>query len=241
MTKFRFSFLALLFAPVLAFASGGGEMRAANVDLDDKAAMQRGAGLFMSYCSGCHSLKFQRYSRMAEDLGLSQEDVEQYLLRGNAKFGDTMTFGMDKAQGEAWLGKAPPDLSLIARAKPGGPNWLYTFLHEFYVDESRPSGWNNKMLANTSMPNVLWEMQGIQRATEFDKDGKATHLELISPGSMSVEEYDRAVRDLTAFLTYVGEPAALQRTSLGVWVILFLAFLTLLAWLLKAEYWRDVH
>jgi ubiquinol-cytochrome c reductase cytochrome c1 subunit len=151
-----------------------------------------------------------------------------------------MNSAMDPADGEAWFGKAPPDLSLVARAKAGGPDWTYTFLKSFYVDETRPAGWNNTVLVGASMPNVLWHLQGTQRAI-YGEHGEVTGFELAPQGSQSPEEFDRTIRDITAFLTYVGEPAALKREAYGVWVILFLTVFTFIAWLLKKEYWRDVH
>lgn len=244
MTK-RILGLLLALAPALALGASDVTLQESNASVNNPASLQRGAAMYMNYCSGCHSLGFQRYSRMAEDLGLSEELVMQNLNFTGAKFGDHMKSAMEPADGEAWFGKAPPDLSLVARAKPGGPDWTYTFLKSFYVDEARPAGWNNTVLPNASMPNVLWELQGVQRPVyaEGEHAGAAPieRLELASPGRMSPAEYDAAIRDLTNFLTYVGEPAAIQRTSMGVWVILFLAAFTFLAWLLKHEYWRDVH
>src|SRR5690606_34622267 len=136
-------------------------------------------------------------------------------------------------------------LSLVARSKLGGPDWTYNFLKSFYVDETRPTGWNNTILPNASMPNVLWEMQGVQEAVMTPgANGTAPvveRFEVTTPGRMTAEQFDRAIRDITAFLHYVGEPAALKRETYGLWVILFLAAFTFLAWLLKTEYWRDVH
>ena len=221
-------------------AAGGAPILESHVNIGDRASLQRGAALFMNYCAGCHSLGFQRYSRTAKDLGLTEEQVMSYLNFTGAKFGEHMKAAMDPADGSAWLGKAPPDLSLVARAKPGGPDWTYTFLKSFYVDETRPAGWNNTVLVGSSMPNVLWNLQGTQRAV-YGEHGEITGFELAPAGSQSPEEFDRTIRDITAFLTYVGEPAALKREAYGVWVILFLTVFTFLAWLLKTEYWRDVH
>jgi len=243
MTKRIVGFLfALASAP--AFAAGGGPLLDSHANIFDQASLQRGAALFVNYCAGCHSLGLQRYSRIAEDLDLSEEQVMKFLAPKGAKFSETMQAAMDPADGEAWLGKAPPDLSLVARAKPGGRDWTYTFLKSFYVDETRPSGWNNTLLAGSSMPNVLWELQGIQRPVyaEGSHAGSApSTLERASPGRVSEAEFDQAVRDITAFLQYVGEPAALKRHTVGLWVVLFLSFFTFLAWLLKQEYWSDVH
>lgn len=255
--------LALLLAlsPLAASANEeGAEMASAQVDLTDKASLQRGAGLYMNYCSGCHSLNYQRYSRMAEDLGLSKEQVEQNLIFSDARIGETMATGLDPAQGEKWLGKAPPDLSVVARTKHEGADWIYNYLKSFYVDESRPTGWNNTVFPGASMPHVLWELQGVQHAkTEPKKpahDGEVAACEHgehdgqcitgfdipeHQKGTQTAEEYDRTARDISAFLAYTGEPSAMKRESLGVWVVLFLAFLTFLTYLLKSEYWRDVH
>lgn len=252
--------LGLLLAPALASASGGSAMESAQIDLGDKASLQRGAGLYMSYCSACHSLGYQRYSRMAEDLGLSAEQVERNLIFNGAKIGETMNTGMDAGDAQAWFGKAPPDLSVIARAKAQGPDWTYNYLKSFYVDESRPSGWNNTVFPGASMPHVLWELQGSQHAVTEPrhKDEKGElhpcakgeyngqcitgfSIPEHQKGRLDAEQYDRAARDLSAFLAYVGEPGAQAREAIGVWVVLFLAFFTFLAYLLKLEFWRDVH
>lgn len=238
--------LALLLIPLVADAAGGGgRLEPAHVNVHDRASLQRGARLFVNYCAGCHEARFMRYQRLAADLGLEEAQVANYLNFTGAPIGATMLNGMDPEQAAAWFGAAPPDLSLTARAKYGGADWIYTFLKSFYVDESRPLGWNNKLLVNASMPHVLWELQGIQRPIYAEgHQGEAAHverLELVQPGKLSPEEYDRAIRDIAAFMTYMSEPAVLQREALGVWVILYLALFTLLAWLLKREYWRDVH
>ncbi|MDX2299163.1 MAG: cytochrome c1 [Xanthomonadaceae bacterium] len=235
--------LILALLPLAAIASSEGGLAPSYANIEDRASLQRGAAHFANYCSGCHSLQYQRYSRLAQDLGLNEDQVNTWFNFNGRKFADTINASMDAGDAAAWFGKAPPDLSLVARNKPGGADWTYNFLKSFYVDESRPSGWNNLMLPNAGMPHVLWQLQGIQRPI-FESAEGGTHvasLELAAPGSLNAEEYDRFARDLTAFLQYVGEPAALVRESMGVWVVLFLAFFTLLAWLLKHEYWRDVH
>ena len=244
MTKRIATLLAGLMMSASALAAEGGATQQSGTDLGDRASLQRGAQLFMNYCSGCHSLKYMRYSRMAEDLGLSEEEVMTNLNFTGAKFGEQIQVSMPAAGAEKWFGKAPPDLSVISRVR--GSDWIYTYLKSFYLDESRPLGWNNTLYPNASMPNPLWEMQGLQRPVHGAKDpvtGEATveRLEIATPGSQEAQAFDQTARDITAFLEYVGEPAALKRQDLGVWVILFLAFFTFLAWLLKKEYWRDVH
>ena len=226
------------------FAAGGGATLQAGNDLSDRASLQRGAQLYMNNCSGCHSLKYLRYSRMAEDLGLTEEEVMTNLNFTGAKFGEQIMVAMPAEHATKWFGKMPPDLSLISRVR--GSDWIYTYLKSFYLDETRPLGWNNKLFPNASMPNPLWELQGLQHA-EFGPVDPATgerHVEglkVAQAGRQSAQEFDQTARDITNFLEYVGEPAALKRQSVGVWVILFLAALTFLAYLLKQEYWKDVH
>lgn len=245
MTKLGLSLAVALtsIAPAALGASEGGKLPSANTRPDNIAAVQRGAKLFFNYCVGCHSLQFVRYSRLAEDLGLSEEQVMKNLNFTGGKFGDTVVSAMPAADAAVWFGKAPPDLSLEGRSK--GPDWIYNYLKSFYVDHSRPLGWNNTLFPGASMPNVLWELQGIQHAKlGHAKDGGEAHiegLELVQPGTQTAQQFDETVRDLTSFLHYAAEPAALKRQKIGVWVVLYLAFFTCLAWLLKKEYWKDVH
>ena len=248
MTKKWIALLASAAAGLLfsaaALAAAGGPVQQAGNDLSDRASLQRGAKLYMNYCSSCHSLKFLRYSRMAEDLGLTEEEVMGNLNFTGAKFGEHIQVTMRDADGTEWFGKMPPDLSLISRVR--GSDWIYTYLKSFYLDESRPLGWNNTRVPNASMPNPRWELQGLQHAVFGEHDAvtgttPVERLEVATPGTQNTAQFDQTVRDLTAFLEYASEPAALKRQGIGVWVILFLSFLTLLAWLLKNEYWRDVH
>lgn len=241
------TFALLLAGMVLAAsvqAAGGGTHEAANTQVANKAMLQRGAAMYMNYCAGCHSAKYMRYSRLAQDLGLSEDQVMANLVFSDAKFGDTIGTALKPEDGTTFFGKAPPDLSLVARSR--GVDWLYSYLKSFYVDPSTESGWNNTVFPNAAMPHVLWELQGIQqpRFAEAHEAGAAPHveaLELVEPGLLAPADYDAAVRDLVTFLQYVGEPAALKRQSLGLWVLLYLALFTFIVWLLKKEYWKDVH
>jgi ubiquinol-cytochrome c reductase cytochrome c1 subunit len=227
-----------------AYASSGAGLLQAGTDLGDRASLQRGAALYMNYCSGCHSLKYLRYSRMAEDLGLTEDEVMKNLNFTGAKYGEQVLVSLSEADANKWFGKMPPDLSLISRVR--GSDWIYTYLKSFYLDESRPLGWNNKLFPNASMPNPLWQQQGLQHA-EYGEPDKATGdrpvhgLKVTTPGTQTPEQFDQSVRDIATFLEYAGEPAALKREKLGVWVILFLVAFSLLAYLLKNEYWKDVH
>jgi ubiquinol-cytochrome c reductase cytochrome c1 subunit len=237
-------FVAALVSPG-AWAAGGEEgLQSSGANVHDMASLQRGAKFFVNYCHSCHSAEYMRYQRLAEDIeGLDAEMIEENLLFGKQQITDYMKASMPYETSADWFGKAPPDLSLVARAK-GGVDWVYTFMKSFYLTDE---GWNNTVLANASMPHVLWELQGIQRPvyeTYVDETGaeqsRVKELVLEEPGLMSPEEYSAAMRDLSAFLIYVGEPAILERERLGVWVLLFLVVFTFLAWLLYHEYWKDV-
>lgn len=239
----KLGLVLILFTSAPAFASEESALPPAGTRVGNMASLQRGAQLYFNYCVGCHSLKYVRYSRIAEDLGLTEDQVMTNFNSTGAKFGETIIASMPTADAQQWFGKVPPDLSLEARAK--GPDWIYNYLKSFYVDPSRPVGWNNTVFPAASMPNVLWELQGVQHA-EFaaSKPGEEAPIErlvLAQPGRQSVAEFDKTARDLTAFLQYVGEPAALKREKLGLWVVFYLALFTFLAWLLKKEYWKDVH
>jgi len=240
-------FLALLLAAWsgLALAAGEGPPTLdSHASLRSKANLQRGARTFVNYCLSCHSAQFQRYSRMAEDLGIDVETVSRNLMFTTDKIGDTMQVAMAPADAEAWFGVAPPDLSVIARSR--GPDWLYSFLLGFYLDPSRPTGVNNAWFPQTAMPHVLWELQGLQKLAPEEGHGEghghgAPRFELVQTGKLTPDEYAATVRDLVSFLVYVGEPAKLVRYKVGFWVIAFLAVLLLVTYLLKKEYWRDVH
>jgi ubiquinol-cytochrome c reductase cytochrome c1 subunit len=231
--------LALLALTGPAFGAGGGALEHAGVNIRDTAAIQRGARLFVNYCLSCHGASYMRYNRLAEDLGLAEDLVMENLVFADVKIGETMDVAMRAEDAEAWLGKAPPDLSVISRSR--GADWLYTYLLTFYQDET--GSWNNLALPNVSMPHVMWQMQGIQKPVYATHDGHEVidHLTLAKPGLLSPEEYKASALDLVTFLEYLAEPAKVKRKNIGVWVLLFLTLFALITYALKAEYWRDVH
>ncbi len=235
------SLLAL--APVSVHAAGGHglDLEPMEVRLQDTRSLQNGAKIFVNYCLSCHSAKYQRYNRMAEDLQIPADLVEQEMLVGDAKIGDPMTTTMPKDKAAEWFGVAPPDLTLVARLR--GADWLYNYFKGFYVDETTVSGWNNTVFPNVAMPHVLAEWQGRQRAV-FGQDDHGNpvfeRFEQETEGAMDAHEFDHAMQDLTNYLVYMGEPARLKRVRYGMWVMLFLFAFGALAYLLKKEYWRDV-
>ena len=209
----------------------------ADTNVADLASVQRGARNFVSYCLGCHSLKYERWSRLGADLKIPGQLLEQDLMPPAAKPAEYILTGMPAADAEAWFGKTPPDLSLMVRAR--GKDYIYRFLTTFYVDPTRQTGANNLALPTTAMPDVLSELEGLKGAVF--KGEVFDHFEPLAPGRMSLAEYDGFVRDTVNFLDYVSEPTQLERRQLGVWVVLFLLVFSWLALLVKREYWKDVH
>lgn len=245
-------------ASIQAAGESGLALDQVHVDLDDKASLQNGARTFVNYCLSCHSASYMRYNRMAQDLGIGEALLKANLMFAADKPGDLMIATMRADDAEDWFGVAPPDLSVVARFRK--PAWIYTYLRSFYVDENSTSGWNNKLFENVAMPHVLYEWQGIQRAvfktekhsaevessdgtveTRETEEEVFDRFELTRAGEMSTEEYDRAIRDLTNFLVYLGEPAKLVRYRIGIFVMIFLGVLLVLTYMLKKEYWKDVH
>jgi ubiquinol-cytochrome c reductase cytochrome c1 subunit len=260
------TFLVVLFAllPGVGLASGGEHARLdpVKIDLGDQASLQRGARLFINYCLSCHSASYMRYNRMAADLGIPEDLLVKNLIfipdaKGDIKPGSLMKAVMPEDVARAAFNTVPPDLSLVARSR--GPEWFYTYMRSFYRDDKRDTGWNNIVFPAVSMPHVLSELQGQQRAvykvekheTEVTEGGKKVkkvseektfdRFEIEKAGSMTPEQYDGAMRDLTNFMVYLGEPAKLVRYRLGIVVLVFLAIFLVIAYLLKKEYWKDVH
>ena len=254
--------IVLLFSAMTSYAASGvclpfGEAQTRPTHV---ATLQAGAKLYFNYCAACHSLQYMRYSRIAQDLDLTEAEVTGSLIFTDAKIGDYVTNNMPAGSKTTkgaldWFGQAPPDLSLTARSR--GVNWIYNYLKSFYADPTRPVGWNNLTFPGASMPNPLWELQGLQQF-HAAKDGAhaattsdAAHasdpacspqtLSVLNAGTRSASQFDADMLALTSFLEYVGEPAAIQREHYGIWVLLYLVVLTLLLYLVKNEYWKDIH
>jgi ubiquinol-cytochrome c reductase cytochrome c1 subunit len=221
----------------------------ANASVSSVASLQRGARNYMNYCLGCHSLQYMRYSRLAADLGMSEQQVMENLMFTGGGIHDYIKSAMPADDAAEWFGLAPPDLTLITRAR--GADYVYQFLKGFYADGSRPTGANNLVLKDTAMPYVLAGVGGerkavftLEKCVENGEEKMVRQFdgfETVTPGQLNEEEYDRFVRDTVNFLQYAGEPAQASRQSLGVWVILFLIVFTLFAWMLNKEIWKDVH
>ncbi|MFW9605630.1 MAG: cytochrome c1 [Pseudomonas sp.] len=255
--------VAFVFAllPTFSFAGGGLEypLDKVNVDLTDKAALQDGARTFANYCMGCHSAEYQRYERVAKDLGIPEDVMLKNVVFTGAKIGEHMKIGMKPQDAKVWFGAAPPDLTLVSRVR--GDDWLYTYLRTFYEDPTRPYGVNNKVFPNVGMPNVLVGLQGRQvvgcKQVQSVENGKKVFDPLtgtpmteegcdqltIVPksGTLSEAEFDEKIKNLVSFLSYSANPVKLESQRIGVYVLLFLAFFFVFAYALKREYWRDVH
>ena len=228
-------FSAIFFTPIGLHAAVKKPLLSANNDIHDIESLQRGARNFMNYCSGCHSAEYIRYDVIGEDLGITQSQLKEYLMFNAQQTFDTINASMTSEDASGWFGQAPPDLSLAARAK--GTDYIYTFLKSFYVDATSPTGVDNVVLAGTSMPNVLWELQGHQEYLQNENESK---LEVYIPGKMNEEEFNSFLRDTSNFLEYISEPVKIKRQALGVKVLFFLAFFMILAYFLKKEVWKDI-
>ena len=247
-----------------AYACGEIECDEISVDFSDKASLQNGAKLYMNYCMGCHSLQYSRYNRVAADLGIPEDLMEAHLMFDpNQKIGNLMENAMSEENAKVWFGATPPDLTLVARARASaarsGPEWLYTYLRNFYRDDSRPYGVNNRVFKDVGMPHVMLEVQGMQECAmgpvkaanggvkrdpltgENILEDPCGQFNITSEGSMSAEEFDGAMYDLTNFLAYTAEPMAAERKRTGIFVLLFITLFFVFAWLLNREYWKDVH
>ena len=245
MKKIKNILFVLCLLPLAAFASGVEvKLDHAPIQTTDKLSLQRGAQTFVNYCLTCHSADYMRYNRLS-DLGLSEKQISDNLIFTGQKTGELMHTAMVKKEAKIWFGVPPPDLSVIARSR--GADWLYTYLRQFYRDDSTATGWNNLAFDRAAMPHVFYQLQGEQilKVSVVDDGHGGKHevktLELTKPGTLSKTEFDKQVADLVNYLVYLGEPAAAYRVQLGIVVMLFLFFMLGLAYALKHEYWRDVH
>ena len=244
--------LILSILPTFAFAAGGGaHLESAPIDTSDMESVKRGANYFIDYCFSCHQASYMRYNRIGRDTGMTEAEVREELIfttneKGEpTKVGSLMKVAMTDEYAKNAFGIAVPDLTLSARAR--GADWLYTYLRSFYVDPFRPTGVNNLVFPDVGMPNVLGSLQGTQKAVYKTETRQGVeveyvdHLELAQPGSMSPEEFDQFLADLVNFMVYLAEPVQNERKSLGIKVLIFLVIFFVFAYLLKKEYWKDVH
>ncbi len=249
----------LLCLPIFAHASSGVQLSKADINLENKDSLRAGAKLFVNYCLSCHSASFMRYNRMGKDLSMSDDQVEQNLMfvanfenedfGEPKKVGELMTVAMKAKDAKKYFGTLVPDLTVVARVR--GADWLYSYLTSFYEDENRPFGVNNTVFSSVAMPHVLWELDGVkQRVARKDKNGNEikdhngrVEMELVktTEGTMSDVEYKRAINDLVNFMVYMSEPIKLERQNIGIFVMFFLLVFFLFAYLLKKEYWKDIH
>jgi len=247
-------FLAtIVLVPLMAVASEGGfPLDRAPDRSNDLSALQNGARLFVNYCLNCHSASLVRYNRL-RDIGLSDDQVRANLLFTSDKVGDLMKVSLSEKDAKVWFGAAPPDLSVIVRAKSSGQgsgaDYVYTYLRTYYKDDSRATGWNNLVYPNVAMPHVLWDLQGVRKAKFVEeKDphdpSKTIHkfdgFEQLKAGKLSSQAYDAQIADLVGFMSWMSEPIKNKRQQLGVWVLLFMSILVFLTWRLNASFWKEV-
>lgn len=228
---------AFLLLPLGGFAASNIQLQSVAVDLDNFPAARKGAQHYVTHCISCHSLKYIRYQQLSTDLKMPQDKVLANLAPAGASIYDTMQTAMDTTDASVWFGTPPPDLSLVARSR--GADWIYSYLKGFYADRDKTFGVNNTVYKDTGMPHVLWKLQGIQ--TPVDGKEQISFLQLSEKGEMSPGEFEQMLSELVNFLVYVGEPSQAKRQSMGKYVLLFLLLFCVVAYLLKKEYWRDIH
>jgi len=233
--------ICLLLLPLSTFASASIELESADADLSDSKSLANGAKLYVEYCLGCHSVKYIRYLNISDDFDIQQSTLLKNVAPEGAGIYDKMLTAMNGRDAKKWFGTTPPDLSLIARSR--GADWLYTYLKSFYVDTSKPLGVNNAVFPDVGMPNPLWQLQGEQVAVFKKEHGQEVISKLViqEKGTMTADQFDKAVNDIVNFLVYAGEPSQLERRSMGKYVLLFILLFGVIAYLLKKEYWKDVH
>ena len=242
--------LSLSFVTAAQASSEGIAWDKAPNKVNDMAALQNGAKLFVNYCLNCHSAAYMRYNRL-KDIGLTETQIKENLLFATDKVGETMKSAIDPKQAKDWFGANPPDLTVIARSRAGsggtGADYLYTYLRTYYRDETKATGWNNLAYPNVAMPHVLWDLQGERKPVfnEVEEHGHKTQVfsgkwEQVKPGSMTALQYDQAIGDLVGYMQWMAEPAQATRVRVGVWVLLFLLMFAVVAWRLNASYWKDV-
>ena len=251
MKKFILSVLISLAASLPAFANTDTIAwdKAPN-KLNDLGSLQNGAKLFVNYCLNCHAAAYMRFNRLT-DIGLTEQQIKDNLLFTTDKVGETMKIAMDPKQGKDWFGGNPPDLTVIARSRSGhggtGADYIYTYLRSYYRDPTKATGWNNLVFPNVGMPHVLWELQGERQPVyeTIESHGHETHVfkgwKQVSPGKMSLTEYDEAVGDLVNYMQWMSEPAQSTRVKIGVWVMIFLLIFMFIAWRLNAAFWKDIR
>ena len=251
MKKFILSVLISLAASLPAFANTDTIAwdKAPN-KLNDLSSLQNGAKMFVNYCLNCHAAAYMRFNRLT-DIGLTEQQIKDNLLFTTDKVGETMKIAMDPKQGKDWFGGNPPDLTVIARSRSGhggtGADYIYTYLRSYYRDPAKATGWNNLAFPNVAMPHVLWELQGERQPIyeTIESHGHETHVfkgwKQVSPGKLSLTEYDAAVGDLVNYMQWMSEPAQSTRVKIGVWVMIFLLIFMLIAWRLNAAFWKDIR
>ena len=251
MGKLILGCILVLFSTLASAAGTSIHLDDITTDHSDKPSLQRGAKLFTNYCMGCHSMEYARYKRVSQDLEIPEDLYTENLIFTDAKIGELMKIAMPKDKAGSWFGNPPPDLTLETRLR--GDDWVYSYLRGFYQDQSRPLGVNNVVFPNVGMPHVLVNLQGL--CAEHPTIGEKAMVDPLSgdvrnagscskfaiEGSLTGQEYDQVVYDITNFMSYMADPIKLERESLGIKVLLFIPLFFVCAWFLNREYWKDVH
>lgn len=210
----------------------------------DKAAMQRGFQVYREVCAGCHSMKYIAFRNFA-DLGYNEaeikviaaeydvedgpnDDGEMFMRPGIPADRIPSPYPNDNAARSGNGGALPPDLSLIAKARAHGPDYLYSLLIGYKdppTDIEVPDG----MYYNDAYPGSLIAMpQPLYGDDVTYADGADASIA-------------GAAADLTQFLMWAAEPKMEDRKRIGVAVVFFLSIFVLLSIIAKRRVWADIH
>ncbi len=174
--------------------------------------LQNGVRVFTNLCVLCHDLKYVKFQDLAE-IGMPIENIDE--IRGVNNIGDPMLSKMNAQQMHALFGMLTPDLSLMAKARGNGIQYIYSLLLAY--DERGDGSIVNILYPNIKMPDVL--------AYSITNDASTR------------SRLEQDARDVVAFLAWTADPRAQERRSLGVYVMLYLFVLTFMLYLVKRKTW----
>jgi len=211
MKRVRVVFFVTLFVIVSQGLTSAAEV--ADVDIPHSpAAVRRGAEVMTNVCVACHSLKYVKYGNLSQ-LGFTAKDLDS--MRGGKKLKEPILTDMDPGMLRESFGLVPPDLSLMAKAREGGADYIYSLLTGFY--QKADGSVDNHVFPGVKMPDVLNYSDAKETAQRAPLQEQA--------------------RDVAAFLRWAADPHAADRHRLGYYVLTYLVVLTLLLYLAKRRIW----
>jgi len=224
MNALKLSLIAglLMFAPVMAQASEHVHVKNADISLDQET-IRKGLTVFTDVCMGCHSAKYVTYRGLMDypEIGLTREEVDD--LRGNHALLDGMKTELAPEDAKEAYGKVPPDLSVIARGRRGGGDYIFSILTGYEKD-----------------PNGKVEDGNFNEYFPGNRIAMPDPLAWLGHDESETADLEAQAHAVASFLVFIGDPHQLERKRIGVWVMGFLVLLTLVLYMLKREVWKDI-